>query len=147
MKKYHAVIITLAFSFWVVSCAHYPPDRYNTQVGAGVGAGMGALMGQAIGGNTESTLIGMATGTFLGFLSGNAADQEYQAAREAAQFYGPPPPPVRYYRDPPPPPAYYYGWWAWPIIPSLSFYFSQPHHHGYYRHRPYSHYRGRRNHR
>jgi len=47
---------------------------------------MGALIGQAIGGNTESTLIGLAAGTILGALVGNAADQDYQAAREAAQY-------------------------------------------------------------
>ncbi|MBE9530912.1 MAG: glycine zipper family protein [Proteobacteria bacterium] len=89
MKKYHLVILILTFSFLIVSCAHYPPDRYNTQVGAAVGGGMGALIGQAIGGNTESTLIGLAAGTIFGALVGNAADQEYQAARDAA-LYGKP---------------------------------------------------------
>ncbi|MBW1724878.1 MAG: glycine zipper 2TM domain-containing protein [Deltaproteobacteria bacterium] len=75
----------MTLSCFLVSCAHYPPDRYNTQKGAAVGAGMGALIGQAIGGNTESTLIGLAAGTILGALVGNAADQDYQAARDAAQ--------------------------------------------------------------
>ena len=86
MKKYHIVILTLTLSFFLISCAHYPPDRYNTQVGAAVGAGTGALIGQAIGGNTESTLIGLAAGTILGALVGNAADQDYQAARDAAMY-------------------------------------------------------------
>ena len=86
MKKYHLVILTLTLSFLFVSCAHYPPDRYNTQEGAAVGAGMGALIGQAIGGNTESTLIGLAAGTILGALVGNAVDQDYQAAKDAAQY-------------------------------------------------------------
>ena len=86
MKKYHLVILSLTLSFFLVSCAHYPPDRYNTQKGAAVGAGTGALIGQAIGGNTESTLIGLAAGTILGALVGNAVDQDYQAARDAAQY-------------------------------------------------------------
>jgi len=86
MKKYHLVILSLILSFLLASCAHYPPDRYNTQTGAATGAGIGALIGQAIGGNTESTLIGLAAGTILGALAGNAVDQDYQAARDAAQY-------------------------------------------------------------
>ena len=86
MKKYHVVILSLTLSFLLVSCAHYPPDRYNTQVGAAVGAGTGALIGQAIGGNTQSTLIGLAAGTIIGALVGNAVDQDYQAARDAAHY-------------------------------------------------------------
>jgi len=86
MKKYHLVIIAIAVSCFLASCAHYPPDRYNTQRGAAVGAGMGALIGQAIGGDTGSTLIGLAAGTIFGALVGNAADQDYQAARDAAQY-------------------------------------------------------------
>jgi len=89
MMKYHLVILTLILSFLMVSCAHYPPDRYNTQVGAFTGAGMGALIGQAIGGNTQGTLIGLAAGTIIGALVGNAIDQDYQAARDAA-LYGKP---------------------------------------------------------
>ena len=84
--KSQMVILTLILSLILVSCAHYPPDRYNTQAGALTGAGMGALIGQAIGGNTHSTLIGLAAGTILGSLVGNAIDQDYQAARDAAQY-------------------------------------------------------------
>ena len=189
MKKYKIAILTLILSFFLVSCAHYPPDRYNTQVGAAVGAGTGALIGQAIGGNTQSTLIGLAAGTIIGALVGNAVDQDYQAARDAARYgkpviyydksghaveaipegtndpncqkvrkriwedgelvketveevCGPPAPVVRYYPAPPPPPPYYYGWWGWPIVPRFSFYFGQPHHHGYYRHHRYPYHHG-----
>ena len=87
--KYHSVILILALSLMFVSCAHYPPDRYNTQAGAITGGGLGALIGQAIGGNTHSTLIGLAAGTVLGSLVGNAIDQDYQVARDAA-LYGKP---------------------------------------------------------
>lgn len=86
MKKCHLVILSLTLSFLLVACAHYPPDRYNTQAGAAAGAGTGALIGQAIGGNTQSTLIGLTAGTILGALVGNAVDQDYQAARDAAQY-------------------------------------------------------------
>ena len=85
MRKYIIGLLIPALSFLVASCAHYPHDRYNTQVGAAVGAGTGALIGQAIGHNTEGTLIGLAAGTILGALVGNAVDQDYQAARDAAQ--------------------------------------------------------------
>ena len=84
--KIHMVILTLMLSFLLFPCAHYPPDRYNTQAGAVTGAGMGALIGQAIGGNTQGTLIGLAAGTILGALVGNAVDQDYQAARDAAYY-------------------------------------------------------------
>ena len=84
--KYHIFILSLILSFLFVSCAPYPPDRYNTQAGAVTGAGMGALVGQAIGGNTHSTLAGLAAGTIIGILVGNAMDQNYQAARDAALY-------------------------------------------------------------
>ncbi|MBK5101568.1 MAG: hypothetical protein JJE15_11345 [Desulfobacteraceae bacterium] len=86
MKKYYIVILILALSFFLFSCAYYPPDRYNTQRGAAVGAGTGALIGQAIGGNTQGTLFGLAAGTIIGALVGNAADQDYQVARDAAHY-------------------------------------------------------------
>jgi hypothetical protein len=89
MKRHYLVALMLAGSLLLVSCAYYPYDRYNTQVGAAVGAGTGALIGQAIGGNTEGTLIGLAAGTIIGALVGNAVDQDYQAARDAAQYNKP----------------------------------------------------------
>jgi hypothetical protein len=49
-----------------------------------VGGGLGALLGQAIGHNTQGTLIGLASGAVLGALVGNAQDQSYSAARSAA---------------------------------------------------------------
>lgn len=84
MKKYHIFIIPLLLLSF--SCAAIPPDRYNTQKGAALGAGAGALIGQAIGGNTESTLIGLAAGTIIGALVGNAVDQDIQAAKDAAMY-------------------------------------------------------------
>ena len=89
MKRHHLRIMLLILSLFLVSCAHYPPDRYNTQRGAVIGGGAGALIGQAIGRNTESTLIGLAAGTIVGALVGNAMDQDYQAARDAARYNKP----------------------------------------------------------
>ena len=86
MNKFHVNILTLSLSLLLASCAIVPSDRYNTQKGAAIGFGAGALIGQAIGGNTESTLIGLAAGTILGALVGNAVDQDYQAVRDAAQY-------------------------------------------------------------
>jgi len=72
--------------FLSVSCATRQPERYNTQKGAAVGAGIGALMGQAIGRDTEATLLGAGIGTLVGAIAGNAVDQEHQAARDAAMI-------------------------------------------------------------
>ncbi len=45
------------------------------QAGAGIGAASGALIGQAIGHDTEATLIGAAVGTMLGYIVGNEMDK------------------------------------------------------------------------
>jgi hypothetical protein len=84
MRKTIAFLVLLVMTTSLVSCATANHQRYNTQRGAAVGAGVGALAGQAIGRNTESTLIGAAVGTLLGAIVGNAQDQTHAAAREAA---------------------------------------------------------------
>ena len=84
MKRNILIVILLSIMFFSVSCATKQPDRYNTQKGAAIGAGVGALMGQAIGRDTEATLIGAGIGTLVGAIAGNAADQEHQAVRDAA---------------------------------------------------------------
>ena len=48
----------------------------KTESGASFGAGIGALAGQAIGGNTEATLIGAGIGALVGGAVGN--DQQNQ---------------------------------------------------------------------
>jgi outer membrane lipoprotein SlyB len=84
MKNKLSLLLVISFIFAVISCATVPEDRYNTQKGAVVGGGLGALLGQAIGGDSEATLLGAGIGTVVGALAGNAKDQEYQAARDAA---------------------------------------------------------------
>lgn len=86
MKKNILIVSLLATMFLSVSCATIPEDRYNTQKGAAIGAGIGALLGQAIGRDTEGTLIGAGIGTLFGAIAGNAVDQDYQAARDAAML-------------------------------------------------------------
>ena len=55
----------------------------NTEQGAGWGAGIGALAGQAIGGDTEGTLIGAGIGALVGGAIGN--DQDKQQRRRQQQ--------------------------------------------------------------
>ena len=56
-----AVLMTLA----VTACSQTAQQQRATG-GAALGAAGGALVGQAIGGNTESTLIGAGAGALLG---------------------------------------------------------------------------------
>jgi hypothetical protein len=97
MPKWEVFAICLSVFMLVAGCAG-PPDRYNTQRGAAVGAGLGAVMGQAIGRDTESTLIGAGVGGLLGSVIGNAEDQKAAEIRDqqrvAAQSPPPLPPPV-----------------------------------------------------
>ena len=57
----------------------------KTESGASWGAGIGALAGQAIGGNTEATLIGAGVGALLGGAIGN--DQQQQRQHQALNGY------------------------------------------------------------
>ena len=84
MKDNITLLLVISLMFTLVSCATVPEDRYNTQKGAVVGGGLGALLGQAIGRDSEATLLGAGIGTVVGALAGNARDQDYQAARDAA---------------------------------------------------------------
>lgn len=86
MKNNILSIIIVSLMFFSVSCATVPQDRYNTQKGAAIGAGIGALLGQAIGRDTEGTLLGAGIGTVVGAIAGNAVDQDHQAARDAAML-------------------------------------------------------------
>jgi len=70
-----------------------------------LGAGGGALVGQAIGRDTEGTLIGTAVGGMLGYIAGNERDKGYGGHYPPPQpvVYGPPPPPPRPVVYAPPP--------------------------------------------
>ena len=82
MKKNALLILVL--SAFLSACAG---TGYNTQKGAAIGAGVGALAGQAIGHDTEATLIGPGAGTLLGAIAGNAVDQKVTNQRLNQQTF------------------------------------------------------------
>lgn len=81
---FFGLILVLFLVFLVSGCGAH----YNTQKGAAIGAGVGAIAGQAIGRNTESTLIGAGVGSFLGSIFGNALDQEKQIRSSRPAYTG-----------------------------------------------------------
>ncbi|MCP3887942.1 MAG: glycine zipper 2TM domain-containing protein [Desulfobulbaceae bacterium] len=72
MKKLAIIMLPLLL-IGLTSCADLQLSR-GTQ-GAGIGAASGAIIGQAIGGDREATLIGVAVGTMLGYIVGNEMDK------------------------------------------------------------------------
>jgi outer membrane protein OmpA-like peptidoglycan-associated protein len=87
MKKIITSIFLLALISAVSGCAMNTRQQKGTGTGAAVGAGVGAILGQAIGGNTESTLIGAGIGAVLGGIAGNQIgaymDRQEQDLRQA----------------------------------------------------------------
>ncbi len=73
MKKFAALVITAALIISVSGCPNQNISR-GVQ-GAGAGAASGAILGQAIGHDTEATLLGAAIGTVLGYIVGNEMDK------------------------------------------------------------------------
>jgi len=71
MKKIVAVVLCLAIIWILPGCAGQTRQQQGTGTGAAVGAGVGAILGQAIGKDTESTLIGAGIGAILGGIAGN----------------------------------------------------------------------------
>ena len=70
MKNVTALVLALS----LVVTANFAQARDNGADGFFLGAGSGALIGQAIGRNTEATLIGTAVGSMLGYIVGNEMD-------------------------------------------------------------------------
>ncbi len=64
-----AVAVSIGLAF-VAGC------ESDAQTGALLGTGVGALAGQAIGGDTESTLIGAAVGGGAGYMIGSERDKK-----------------------------------------------------------------------
>jgi uncharacterized protein YcfJ len=69
MKKISAIVLALALSTAIAGCS-------TTEKTTGIGVASGALLGQAIGGDTESTLIGAAAGGVAGFLLGKSLERK-----------------------------------------------------------------------
>ena len=83
MKKILSLFIVVCL--YLTGCAS--PGYYNTQKGAAVGGGLGAIAGQAIGRNTEATLLGAGVGTLLGTIFGNMEDQRASQQRSVQPQY------------------------------------------------------------
>ena len=56
-------------------------DHHQSIGGLVLGAGGGALVGQALGRNTESTVIGTAVGSVLGYIIGSEMDNSHRYSR------------------------------------------------------------------
>ncbi len=59
----------------------------DAEAGALLGAGIGALAGQAIGNDTEATVIGTAVGAGVGYAAGNESDKRKAAYRYDRRHY------------------------------------------------------------
>ncbi len=113
MRKWILGILLLVMSLGLASVS-FAGDRATN--GLFFGAGSGALIGQAIGRNTDSTLLGSAIGGVLGYIVGNEQEKTYP--RQPAYYYRYPGPvyegrpvvvsrPTVIYREAPPV-VYYY---------------------------------------
>jgi surface antigen len=72
----HQFFILIIASIFLTSCTNMQVEEGRKgQAGAMTGAAAGALIGQAIGHDTEATLIGAALGTLLGYIVGNEMDK------------------------------------------------------------------------
>jgi len=84
MKLYHYLILTLLIgAVGLAGCASAPGSP--TQQGAIIGAAGGALAGQAIGEDTEATLLGAATGAAAGALIGEQVGNQQERAAATAE--------------------------------------------------------------
>lgn len=75
MRKLILIILVLIMSVSTASISSASDLAAN---GLLLGAGSGALIGQAIGRNTEATLVGTAIGGMLGYIVGNEQEKAYE---------------------------------------------------------------------
>ena len=73
VKRLVIILIAVAVSLGLLFAAGCESDA---QTGALVGTAIGAGAGQAIGGDTESTLIGAGVGAVGGYIIGNEQDKK-----------------------------------------------------------------------
>ena len=73
MKQFATLLLVICSAFLLMSCANSGLSKGSQ--GAIGGGAAGALIGQAIGHNTEATLIGAAVGGLLGYIVGNEMDK------------------------------------------------------------------------
>lgn len=73
MKRYFLTILLIVLLSGCATQQGYQGRK--GQIGVAVGSGAGALIGQAIGHNTEATLIGAGFGALFGYVIGNEIDK------------------------------------------------------------------------
>lgn len=87
MKKLFVLILIVTTLLTLSACTSMNRRQQTAGSGAIVGAGLGAVLGQAIGRNTEGTLLGAGAGAALGGIVGNEIgkymDSQEQALRSA----------------------------------------------------------------
>jgi len=74
MKK---ILLISVITLLLAGTTHAGDHKHRDLRGVIVGAGGGALLGQAIGRNTQSTVIGTAIGSVVGYLVGSEMDRQY----------------------------------------------------------------------
>jgi len=83
MKRIHFTIIIMVCSLSFINSAHAQRNAVN---GIIIGGGAGAIVGQAIGRNTESTIIGATVGSVLGLIvSSDVHQRRYPNVRHHSQ--------------------------------------------------------------
>lgn len=81
-----ATAAALVMTLGIAACSQTAQQQRATG-GAALGAAGGALVGQAIGGNTESTLIGAGAGALLGaVLATSGGPQPRDRGREMCRY-------------------------------------------------------------
>jgi len=76
MKSFISILAVLAILSLGACTNMQVQEGKKGQVGGVGGAATGAILGQAIGHNTEATLIGAAIGGLLGYIVGNEMDKD-----------------------------------------------------------------------
>ena len=89
-KTIVSIIVSLTLAMCLFSCAGSSKQTKGATTGALIGAAGGAIAGQAIGRNTEATLLGAAIGTAIGGIAGysigaymDSQEQELRVAMAA----------------------------------------------------------------
>lgn len=81
------IVLALGLLAMIAGCSATPSEQ-RAGTGALAGAAGGALLGQAIGGDTESTLIGAAAGAVIGTGVAAATDPNRQQQCRYRDRYG-----------------------------------------------------------
>lgn len=86
------VVAVLCLALFVIGTGHVHAQENQKKKSTIRGAGIGALFGQAIGGDTESTVIGGVIGAGVGRVAGNKKEKEAQQQLQSSEAAPAPPP-------------------------------------------------------